>query len=590
MSHHVLRFMSSWLASWVALSLSSCSSSQHAAPASGREAVPGVSMPRDPGGNMPPDTGASVLLDAGHAARQDTKSSPQPEAETSWPSGGPCDSAPVTQRLWDNRYPKEMQPISRDSGLWLDVARAAVIDVSDATAPRVRGKVDLGDASLAPDAGAGSAGWAEVTMTSLAERRAIAAVRHEPSYGEMSKADSDRRLPDDLLVLGFDDPDAPAVLQRLELPGDVALVSVLAPADGRAARVYVISDELELRCIGPSKQSYLYSFAFGADTLVHTNKIALGDDLALAERRGDYLVLIDGTYVSLTRGEAHEPSLRTVSLKQEAPVISGRAQAPFVGYTPPSIKMSVEADVLTLVSEDAKVQPGLHLRRYELSDTNSPNLISDCVSTAASNVRFDSSAKAAVLGDRVIVEGSWAAIGNGPITNGLIELNTACETRRQEQSVNLIAVPGARVAIEVTASDPHTIRVQLLDANHNEAVSTAAVRIPEAREIALRDNIALADVVMFDQNGTLERGLLGVATGWGQSNERALQLFSFSANTITPRGTLLDATSLSIPTSSGVAATKYDSAWGETFGTFELDGDVNAARSSVGELRLSPLD
>ena len=194
-------------------------------------------------------------------------------------------------------------------------------------------------------------------------------------------------------------------------------------------------------------------------------KLSLGDDLALAERRGDYLVLIDGTYLKLARGQARKPSLRIVSLAQEVPAISEQADAPFVGYAPPSVKISVQGDVLLLASEDSKISPNIRLRRYDLSDPNSPKLTSDCSNTAPNAVRLDSSAKVAVLGDRVFVEGYWASVANGAVTNELIELNTACEMRRQEQSVNLIDVPGANVAIEVTIAEPHTLRVPAMRAD-----------------------------------------------------------------------------------------------------------------------------
>jgi hypothetical protein len=100
-------------------------------------------------------------------------------------------------------------------------------------------------------------------------------------------------------------------------------------------------------------------------------------------------------------------------------------------------------------------------------------------------------------------------------------------------------VPSLGVAIELTVNDAHRLEVRLRSSEQPGVVATATAAIPAGLEAAIRGNAAPTDLVAFEQDGDIERGLLGVATGnWGRGTERTLQLFSFYSSTITARGVL----------------------------------------------------
>ena len=508
-----------------------------------------------------------ILAAAGCVPLTDTKAASevdtQPDAAAPAPSSaGPCDSAPQTQRLRD--WPPRLQEISRTDGLWLDPTRAAVLDVSDATHPRLRGALSVG---------------ALLEVTPVAERRLVAALSHRPP-DVISTVDSATRFPDALLLLGFDDPDAPKQLANIEIPGEVALIT--ATPD----KVLVISDELDLRCQGPTKQSFLYSFTFTDDTLVQLDKVPLGDDLAAAERRGDYLVLIDGTYLHVSHGQGNAPSLRVVSLKQAgSPVISEAAEAPFAGGTPPAIALAANDTALTLVGQDVKVSTGLRFLRYDLTDAAAPRVSSDCLNSTLDSIHLDGSTKVSVLGDRILLAGGFAAIGNGPVINKLVEVNVNCEKQRERSTVALIDVPEAAVAIEVSVNDVRALETRLLDATHATPVATATVDVAQQLDVSQLEISALANIVAFARGTQTERGLLGVAVGQGE-----LQLFSFSASTISARGSLNEANRLSVPIANGVATSYRDSTSHDVLATFALDDASDASRSALGKLGLPVID
>jgi len=512
---------------------------------------------------------ASKPVDA--LSQPDASQTPAPpkgevDAATPPPAAGPCDHTPNTHRL--AVWPQELVSISHEDALWLDVARRAVLDISDPAAPRLRSRLDTDGLSQ---------------ISPLTERRVLAVRARDPD-DVISAEGSAKSHPDQLLVIGFDDPDAPKRLTRVDIPGEIALVA--AVEDDSTTRVFVLSDEIERRCFEPTKQSYLYTFALEDDTLVQLGKLDLGDDVAVAERRGNYLVLIDGTYYRVTRGGGmYEPSLRVVELTgREVPVVSKRTPGgPLAGASWPALVLSVTKDVLTTIARDWKAS-GLRFTRYQLDREAAPRVLFDC-SNDALDSHFEPLASVSVLGERVIVRGAAARINDGPLMQELIEVNTSCETQREEQLVGLTDVPNVGVAFEATVSDTHLLEVRLRNANKPGVIATASVQIAEGLEVSL-DGTALTDVVAFEQGSEIERGLLGIATGWGTRNEQQLQLFSFSASTITPRGVLPDASRLAARTASGVAAAGLDNA----FMTFDIDSAESITRAPRAKLVLPPLE
>jgi hypothetical protein len=528
--------------------------------------------------NSPPGARITNAADAATSATPDaaTAQMPQPPsaAGAAAPSqtfpGGPCDTLPQTQRI--RVWPWPLQEISSSNALWLDPMRGVAIDLSDPAQPRLRGELKPDDL---------------VDLTRLTEHRMVAARQRVP-YDVSEAENSATTHPDELLLLSFDDPDAPRELAQIDIPGEVALVTSVQ--DEAGTRVFVISDEIERRCAGPTKQSFLYTFAYEADTLTQLDKLELGDDLAVAERRADYLLLFDGTYLNLERRDnTREPSLRVVKLTSTAvPILSERAAAPFVGIMPPDLEAAFSGDILTTVTRNYK-GPGLRFMRYELGETNTLRVLSDCLNEALDYDRFDASAgKLSVLGERIIVGGSAAAINDGPLTQEVIEVNPACETLQEEYQVGLIDVPNVRVAIELTASDEETLEVRLLSPAQPGITASTRVVVGAEYEIALRDNIVLDDAVAFEHEGEVERGLLGIETRSRDTGALRLQLFSFSASTITARGALLDANRLALPTASGVAAVTRDGPSGASLFTYDLSNGEETARETRAKLSLPP--
>jgi hypothetical protein len=292
--------------------------------------------------------------------------------------------------------------------------------------------------------------------------------------------------------------------------------------------------------------------------------------------------LIDGTYLHLSREPSkYQPSLRVVSLKHEqGKIVSERVEAPYVGAFQPYLALSIENDTLTLVTPAYKAA-GLHFMRYRLDGAAAPHVLSNCLNDALDY----GGPYVSTLGERIIVGGDPTATGDGPVMQEVIEVNTACETQREEYQVGLIDVPAAGVAIEVTVSDAHVLEARLRNAKQPGVVASAAVAIPDELEVTLRDNAALTDVVAFEQRSETERWLLGVGSATIFGDKRQLQLFSFSASTITARGALQDASRLAAPIVSGVAATGKD-----TFLTFDVDSAASGVRAPRGKIYLSPID
>lgn len=269
--------------------------------------------------------------------------------------------------VYDEREcePKELDWIGHDSAtqllvplapaeqLWFDLHRNVVVEGSHFDAIRTRGHVHLGEL---------------VGVTAVADRRLVAGLQHRPDnwYADPKAA---TRAPDELLLLGFDDPDAPKVLARASVPGDIAFVTFIA--DASSSRVYAVAEEFDGQCVQSTKQSRLYAFAVEDDEFRKLGSVELGDGVTHVARVGDYILLVDNPYARATW--SGESSARLVSLTTEGvPEVSDRADPPALEYHQAIAAMTVASDTLAVVAD------GLQYLRYDVSEFPRLSLLSSC--------------------------------------------------------------------------------------------------------------------------------------------------------------------------------------------------------------------
>lgn len=362
---------------------------------------------------------------------------------------GPCDSPPVTQRA---KQPQRELNVPLGEPLWFDVGDSIVIDRSNPSESKTRGKLDIG---------------ALVEVSPLAERRLLAGIQRAATEA-VGKDPAGTCGTDELTLLGFDDPDRPEVLARTPIPGDIALITSVKSES--SWRVYVVADEIDQQCIGPTKRTRLYVFDLDG-SFRQLEQIDLGGDVAVAERRGDLLVLIDGTYDRLGRTKGDGPSARVVVLGTTGgTTISARAPAPFVGWYQPPLSLGLVGNVLGLLADDW-ASGGLRYVRYDSSDPSELRVLSDCTSLALSGHELG-----VFFGDRVIAATWAAAFGEGaPVTNRLVEIDAQCQKKRELASAWVVEAKSSGVAIELAASEG-LLEARLLESTTGDVIASAHVK------------------------------------------------------------------------------------------------------------------
>jgi hypothetical protein len=119
------------------------------------------------------------------------------------------------------------------------------------------------------------------------------------------------------------------------------------------------------------------------------------------------------------------------------------------GIFQPRLALSIKSDTLTLVIPEYEAA-GLRFVRYQLDDAAAPSVLSNCLNNALDY----GGPTLAALGETIIVAGDATAIGNGPVMQEVIEVNTTCENA--ERGIpgieHLVLIRGSRSAPIATTS------------------------------------------------------------------------------------------------------------------------------------------
>ncbi|MDH5676781.1 MAG: hypothetical protein OEZ06_31985 [Myxococcales bacterium] len=467
------------------------------------------------------------------------------------PTAGPCASRGETQ------VPREswigLTPISAPDGLWLDTQRGTVIDVSEPAAPRVRGRLTVGQI---------------VQPRALGGRRLLARLERRPAGVLTADDGADGEMVHELAVLDFADPDAPRVASRTAVTGEVALLHV--QGEGDEARVYVVSDEIETRCTGSTKQSVLRRYGLQGDAMSQTGVVELGSELAYATVAGSLLLLFDGLGDFDGRPSEAEPSLRLVPLSGDGALqLGGPLPAPGPLGFQPELWAAVHGGVLTFAARGVS-EPGTRLLRLDVSDPFSAVVLSDC------NAELRA-AGAWFAGERVFIA-SWPAAEGDTQTNRRVELDSACgELSEQRGSWMFQRSEGRIVELDFSGSDALTARLLGPDA---AADGDAEVMIPlgDGAGPGHPYNATLLRGAV-DWDG--ERDLIGVPLESG-----GLQLLSVSDASVSGRAQLARGAALALPLSDGVASLLGGSR--RELASFELDGDASGVQEIRATVDLAP--
>jgi hypothetical protein len=435
------------------------------------------------------------------------------------PSGGSCESVHTT-------HPFQAEPAARDrlraiapgQGLWLDIERGAVVDVSAPDAIRVRSRLELGYV---------------VDAVALDDRRVIAGVQGAKTSFTGADPRGQGLAADQLVVLGFDDPDAPAVLARATIPGDIVYLAVHRGEDARAS-VHVVSDEVDRRCIGPTKRSFLLRFGVDDDALSEPELLELGGSLAYVSHSDERLVLLDWPAPSVSE-PLQQSMLRFVSLDGSEPLA---ASAPIDGSRVGEVAaLSESDDVLTLV---AAAGSGASVVRIDVSDDVAPRVLSECTAQAA--LRSPMSQSVSRAGERYFTASGVGFGESGSLENHVLELNTSCEVRRERQNLSFVAVPDSDTLIELDWAVAGVVEARLVAAD-GESLASARVELPAGCHASAGGSVIRTDPALWSAE-VAEPYVLAVpvqsATGLVQ-----LQLFSFSDRSISVREAIASEASVS---------------------------------------------
>lgn len=483
--------------------------------------------------------------------------------QTTPPGPGPndiCNSPRDTQAMPSDPFPGFV-PIDATAGLWLDVSDGVVVDLSEPGTPRTRGVLQLGYL---------------MHPRRLSERLLVVTVRRSPVRYAIDAQGPAIAGADELVLIDFADPDAPAVVARTTIAGDVVLTTLVQ--DGGDTRLYAVSYEQFKDCQEPSTRTFVRSFAVNATAIDALDMLDAGNHVAVVSARGERLIMLD-EQVHLS--EEPEPLLRMVAL--DAPggeLVATSVPAPNLPFLQSEGRVVLSDNRATFVASGGDGE--VHVMRYDLSNPASLPLLSDCVLPAMGEI-----GGAWVLAERTFV----ASVPNQDGSR-IFEVDAAC-TVDERTNLWLAGVPDTDRLVELDFSAPDAIEARLLTAAQAEPVASARAVIdpalgPFGRAFALpwASTVLEAAVSWPAEDGATETDLLAVPLDRQLADPRGAtaQLFSFSGGSITARATLTPGVTLGAAVEGGVAAL----AAGERRLLTAFSLEPSSAARVAGEIVLNP--